>query len=69
MGSIFGYGITYNEWAGGFETPAGHTLKKIYPSNPHYPPVYVNCNHNKTLEKLLGKYYDPKIRLSILFAL
>ena len=59
MGSIFGYGIDYNGLG---------VLRGQQPPLPP-PPVHVNCNQNKTLEKLLGKYYDPKFRLSILFAL
>ena len=58
MGSIFCYGINYN----GLGVLRGQ-------QTPPPPPVYVNCNHNKTLEKLLGTYYDHKVRLSILFAL
>lgn len=45
-----------------------HILKKNLPDYSPPPPT-PRCNQNKTLEKLLGKYYDPKIRLSILFAL
>ena len=60
MGSIFGYGIDYNGLG---------VLRGQQPPLPPPPPVHVNCNQNKTLEKLLGKYYDPKIRLGILFAL